>query len=81
MIFFYRIFINLIVLFSPIIIFIRLLKKKEDLNRIREKIGLFKRNHNKGKLIWFHGASVGEFQSVVPLLEKLEKSNQVNKIL
>ena len=73
MIFFYRIFINLILLLSPIIIFIRLLKKKEDINRFKEKIGFFKDNKNKGKLIWFHGASVGEFQSIVPMLEKLEK--------
>ncbi len=81
MIFFYRIFINLILLLSPIIIFIRLLKKKEDINRFKEKIGFFKNNKNKGKLIWFHGASVGEFQSIVPMLEKLEKSNQIKKIL
>jgi 3-deoxy-D-manno-octulosonic-acid transferase len=81
MIFFYRILINLILLFSPIIILIRLLKKKESLNRVKEKIGFFKKNNNKGKLIWFHGASVGELQSIVPILEKLDKSNQIKKIL
>ena len=37
----YRILINLIVLFSPIIILIRLLKGKEDLNRFSEKLGFF----------------------------------------
>ena len=69
MLFVYRIFINLILIFSPLIILVRLLKKKEDFLRFREKIGFFKKNRSKGKLIWFHGASVGEFQSIVPLLE------------
>ncbi len=81
MFFFYRIFINLILFLSPLIILIRIIKKKEDPNRFKEKIGFFKRNDKKGKLIWFHGASVGEIQSIVPMLEKLEKSNQIKKIL
>ena len=32
-------------------------------------------------MIWFHGASVGELQSIVPLLEKLEKSKKISQIL
>jgi len=66
MIFFYRIFINLILILSPLIILVRFFKKKEDLIRFREKLGFFSKNRTKGKLIWFHGASVGEFQSIVP---------------
>ncbi len=81
MFFFYRIFINLILILSPFIILFRLLKKKEDPYRFKEKFGFFKKFSSKGKLIWFHGASVGEFQSIVPMLEKLEKSNEVSKIL
>ena len=81
MIFIYRFFINIIFIFSPLIILIRLLKKKEDLKRFKEKLGFFSKNKSKGKLIWFHGASVGEFQSIVPLLEKLEKSKKISKIL
>ncbi len=37
----YRFLINLIFLLSPLIIFIRLLKKKEDLKRFKEKLGFF----------------------------------------
>ena len=37
----YRILINLILLFSAIIILIRILKGKEDLNRFPEKLGFF----------------------------------------
>jgi len=81
MIFVYRIFINLILVLSPLIILVRLLKKKEDFSRFKEKFGFFKKNRSNGKLIWFHGASVGEFQSIVPLLEKLEKSKKISQIL
>ena len=66
MILVYRIFINLILILSPLIILVRLLKKKEDFLRFREKLGFFTKNRSNGKLIWFHGASVGEFQSIVP---------------
>ena len=81
MIFFYRTLINLIFILSPLIILVRLLKDKEDLERSKEKIGFFREYKSKKKLIWFHGASVGEFQSIVPLLEKLEKSKKIDKIL
>ncbi|MDA8867097.1 3-deoxy-D-manno-octulosonic acid transferase [Candidatus Pelagibacter sp.] len=81
MILFYRFFINLIFILSPLIILVRLLKKKEDFIRFKEKFGFFTKKRSKGKLIWFHGASVGEFQSIVPLLEKIEKSKKISQIL
>ena len=81
MVFVYRTFINLILILSPFIILIRLLKKKEDLIRFKEKLCFFTKSRSKGKLIWFHGASVGEFQSIVPLLEKYEKSKKISQIL
>ncbi len=81
MIFLYRIFINLILILSPLIILFRLIKKKEDFYRFREKFSFFTKTRSKGKLVWFHGASVGEFQSIVPLLEKLEKSKKISQIL
>lgn len=81
MIFVYRIFINLILILSPFIILIRLIKKKEDFTRFKEKFCFFTKKRSKGKLIWFHGASVGEFQSIVPLLEKYEKSKKISQIL
>jgi 3-deoxy-D-manno-octulosonic-acid transferase len=81
MIFFYRILINLVLTLLPIIVLVRLFRNKEDFKRFKEKIGFFKKNNTKGKLIWFHGASVGEFQSIVPMLEKFEKSEEIKNIL
>ena len=81
MIFVYRIFIYLILILSPLIILIRLFKKKEDFIRFREKLGFFTKNRSNGNLIWFHGASVGEIQSIIPLIEKFEKNKKIDQIL
>ena len=77
----YRFLINLIFILSPIIILIRIINKKEDPKRFIEKIGFFSKKKKLGKLIWFHGASVGELQSIMPLIEKFEKNKEVNQIL
>ena len=81
MLFIYRFFINFILLLSPIILIYRLLKKKEDINRFKEKFCFFSKKRSYGKLLWFHGASVGEIQSIIPLIEKFEKSQEIKKIL
>ena len=81
MFFIYKILINFVFFFSPIIIVFRIFKGKEDTSRFKEKIGFFSKKRNKGELIWFHGASVGEIQSIIPLVERFEKNKKIKQIL
>ncbi|PWR21309.1 3-deoxy-D-manno-octulosonic acid transferase [Zavarzinia aquatilis] len=44
---------------------------KEDAARLNERLGLAARARPDGRLIWLHGASVGEAQSVLGLIRRL----------
>ena len=77
----YRIVINFVLVLSPIIILLRIIKKKEDILRFKEKFGFFKKKRIKGNLIWFHGASVGELNSVIPVIKKLSLNPNIKQIL
>ncbi len=81
MLIFYRLLINIVFLISPVIVILRLLKKKESFKRFKEKFCFFSKKRTKGKLLWFHGASVGEIQSIIPLLERLENNKKIKQIL
>ncbi len=77
----YQFVVFLLIIFSPIIIIIRIIKKKEDKKRFVEKFCIISKKREKGNLVWFHGSSVGEILSIVPLIEKLEKNKSVKTIL
>ena len=82
MIFFiYQILLSIILCFSPIIVIIRIIKNKEDKFRFKEKFCLFSKKRGGGKLIWFHGSSVGEILSVIPVIKKYENDKSISKIL
>ena len=75
----YRVFTNLLYPFLFIFLYVRVLLNKEDSSRYKEKILVknfnIKRNYHK-KLLWFHAVSIGEFKSILPLIEKI--NNQRN---
>ena len=74
----YRILTNLIYPLLFILIFIRKIFNKEDPSRFKEKIFISHFNINRKKdkkLIWFHAASIGEFKSIVPIVEELNNNN------
>jgi len=79
MILFYRVVTTIIYPILFIFIYLRILLKKEDPKRYKEKILIsnfnIKRNNQK-KLIWFHAASIGELKSIIPIINQLNIKNQ-----
>ena len=77
----YQLIISLLLIISPLIIFYRISKNKEDPKRFKEKFAIPSKKRVKGKLIWFHGASVGELLSIIPIIKNYEKDKKINQIL
>ncbi len=80
MIFLYNIFGIVFLILSPLIILIRLISGKEDKNRFLEKYSLNNKKNNI-QTIWFHGASVGEIMTILPIIKKFEDNKRIKKIL
>ena len=77
----YSFLVYIVIILSPFIIVFRIFKKKENPKRFLEKFSLNKKRRAGGKLIWFHCSSVGEFLSVIPLIQNFEKMASIKQIL
>ncbi len=80
MYFIYSTLTNFFFLLSPIILYFRILQKKEDINRYQEKYCIYSKK-NFQKTVWFHAVSVGELMSIIPIINKLEKNKKIKKII
>lgn len=65
----------------PLYLRIRAAKGKEDPARLSERFGYASTPRPSGKLIWCHGASVGEALSLLPLAKRLSELPQKPHIL
>ncbi len=77
----YKILTYLFYPFANFFLFIRKIKKKEHINRYKEKLSKIEKYRGDGFLIWFHAASVGECMSILPLIQEMENNPKINKIL
>lgn len=68
----WRLLAGLAAPFAPLLLSQRAARGKEDRARIRERLGHSGIARPEGRLVWIHGASVGESLSALPLIEKLQ---------
>jgi len=66
---------------TPFLILIRLKKGLESPVRYKERYGVTDIRRPQGDLIWFHGASVGESLSILPLIQKITEHSPATNFL
>lgn len=59
----------------------RAARGKEDWTRLNERLGVSGLARPEGRLVWVHGASVGESLSALPLIEKLLEAGDTNVLV
>ena len=77
MFFLYRILTILLYPIFVLVIYLRRFFNKEDKIRFIEKISINENNLPKNKkIIWMHAASIGETNSIMPLIESILRENE-----
>ena len=81
----YKIYKIISFLIYPLVIvslFWRVLRGKENSVRCKEKLGFYRVSRAKGKLIWFHAASIGEFNAMLPVINSIsEEYPEINLLV
>jgi 3-deoxy-D-manno-octulosonic-acid transferase len=73
----WRLFTHIAAPFARLVLRQRAARGKEDWTRMNERLGVAGVARPQGRLIWVHGASVGESLSALPLIEKLREDATV----
>ncbi|HVW72042.1 MAG TPA: 3-deoxy-D-manno-octulosonic acid transferase [Rhizomicrobium sp.] len=73
----WRLFTKLASPFARLVLRQRAGRGKEDWTRMNERLGVAGLARPEGRLIWLHGASVGESLSALPLIERLRQDANV----
>lgn len=80
----YKVFTTFLYPFLFIFVYFRIIIKKEDPVRFKEKILVSHYrviDKKRCKLIWFHASSIGEFKSIVPIINQLNIKYKYFKFL
>ena len=76
MIYTYRLISLILYPLLILIIYLRRILNKEDKIRFKEKLfysSFLNDFDSNKKLIWFHAASIGEVQSIIPIISQIDK--------
>lgn len=77
----YKFISILIYPFIKLLLLKRVANKKEDPDRYLEKLGYTDIIRPSGKIIWFHAASIGEFNAILPIIRSISSNSPSLNIL
>lgn len=77
----YAFFMRALSLVLPLWLSRRVKAGKEDAARLKERYGKTSQKRPKGRLIWLHGASVGETKMMLPLIKRLYEAHPETSFL